>query len=116
MSEKADTVLNGIKDKISKAEKQLDESKSGFIACFLEGVNDFELQKLQSESGLQRMTNDVLANDKFSHVAGICYSSESMAVKGSNYEDTFNPSLFFRNHKCKFQEAKTFEFISPPRF
>jgi len=116
MSEKADTVLDGIKDKMSNAEKQLDKSKPGLIACFLEGVNGFELHKLKSESGLQLMTNDVLWKDKFSHVAGISYSSESMVEKGGNYEEIFNAALFFRNHKCKFQEAKTFEFILPRRF
>jgi len=116
MSEKADTVLDGIKDKISNAEKQLDESKPGLIVCFLEGVNGFELHKLKSESGLQLMTNYALSKDQFSHVVGISYSFESMVEKGSNYEVIFNPALFFRNHKCKFQEAKTFKFISPPRF
>ena len=116
MSEKADTVLDGIKGKISNAEKQLDQSKPGLIVCFLEGVNGFEVHNLKSESGLQIMTNDVLWKNKFSHVAGISYSSESMVEKGGNYEEIFNPALFFRNHKCKFQEAKTFEFISPPRF
>lgn len=116
MSEKADTVLYGIKDKISKAKTQLDVLKPGLIVCFLEGVNGFEMDKLKSKSGLQLMTNDVLAKDKFSHVAGISYSFESMIEKGSNYEIIFNPALFFRNHNCKFQGAKTFKFISPPRF
>lgn len=116
MSEKADTVLDGIKDKISKAEMQLDESKPGLIVCFLEGVNGFELRKLNGESALQRMTEHVLAKDKFSYVMGIAYSSESMVKKGYDSEEIFNPGLFFRNHKCTFQEAKTFEFLSPPRF
>ena len=116
MSEKADTVLDGIKDRISRAETQLDESKPGLIACFLEGVNGFELDKLKSKSGLQLMTNDLLAKDKFSHIAGISYSSESMVKKGWNSEEIFNSALFFRNHKCKFKEAKTFKFMSPPRF
>jgi len=116
MSEKADTVLYEINNKISNAETQLDESKAGLIVCFLEGVNGFELHKLKSGSGLQLMTNDVLAKDKFSHVAGIGYFSESMVEKGSNFEDIFNSALLFRNHKCKFEKAKTFEFLSPPRF
>ena len=116
MSEKADTVLYGIKDRISKAETQLDESKPGLITCFLEGVNGFELDKLKSKSGLQLMTNDLLAKDKFSHIAGISYSSESMVEKGCNSEEIFNSALFFRNHKCKFEVAKTFKFMSPPRF
>jgi len=116
MSEKADTVLDEINNKISKAETQLDKSKPGLIVCFLEGVNGFELSKLKTKSGLQLMTKDVLAKDKFSHVVGINYSSESMVEKGGNFEEIFNPALFFRNHKCKFKEAKNFEFISPPRF
>lgn len=116
MSEKADKVLYRIEDKISNAEEQLDKSKPGLIVCFLEGVNGFELQKLGSESGLQLTTKDVLLKDKFSHVVGIGYSSESMAEKRDSSEEIFGPALFFRNHNCKFEEAKTFTFVSPPRF
>ncbi|MBL7152839.1 MAG: hypothetical protein ISS79_03925 [Phycisphaerae bacterium] len=117
MSKKADEVLDTIKDRISEAaEEQLDVSKPGLIACFLEGIDGFELHKLRSNSGLQVMTNYILDKDEFSHIAGISYSSESMVKKGSNYEEIFNAGLFFRNHKCKFEEAKTFTFISPPKF
>ncbi|MHC4479003.1 MAG: hypothetical protein ACYTEL_25535 [Planctomycetota bacterium] len=116
MSEKGDTVLDGIKDRISKAETQLDKSKAGLIVCFLEGINGFELQKLRSESGLQLMTCYALGKDKFCHVAGIAYLSESMLETRRNSVEIFNSAVFFRNHVCKFEAAKTFEFISPPRF
>jgi len=65
---------------------------------------------------LQLMTKHVLAKDKLSYVMGIAYSSESMVKKGYDSEEIFNPGMFFRNHKCKFQEAKTFEFLSPQKF
>jgi len=117
MSKQADEVLYAIKNIISEAaEKQLDVSKPGLIACFLEGIHGFELHKLRSKSGLQAMAKYILDKDEFSHIAGISYSSESMVKKGSNYEEIFNPGLFFRNHKCKFKEAKTFAFLSPLRF
>jgi hypothetical protein len=116
MSQKGDTVLDGIKGRISKAGTQLDRSKAGIIVCFLEGINEFELRKLGSESDLQLMTCDALGKEKFSHVAGINYLSESMLETHGDSEEIFNPALFFRNHSCKFEAAKTFEFISPPRF
>jgi len=113
MSEKADAVLDAMKEKISKAETQFDGSRPGLIVCFLEGINGFELHELGSESGLQRMTNYVLDKDIFSYVMGISYSSESMVKKRHKFEEVFNPGLFFRNHKCKFEAGKTFDFLSP---
>ena len=83
--------------------------------CFLEGVNGFELCKLKGDSGLQRMTYHVLNKDKYSHIAGVNYSSERMVRKKTGAEEIFNSALFFRNRKCKFKEATNFEFISHPR-
>jgi len=117
MSKKGDTVLDEIHEKISDAaELQLDESKPGLIACFLEEIDGFELEKLRSESGLQLMTNHVLDKNKLSHVLGIVYSSETMVKIGEGCEEIFNASLFFRSQKCKFEEAKTFKFLSPAKF
>jgi len=116
MSEKADTVLDEIKERISKAETQLDESRPGLIVCFLEGIDGFELHELGSETGLQCMTNYVLDKDTFSYVMGIAYSSESMVMKNHQYEEIFSPGLFFRNHKCKYEATKTFDFLSPQKF
>ena len=116
MSEKADTILNEIQKRISEAAKdQLDCSIPGLIVCFLEGVNGFELCELKSDSGLQRMTCHVLNKDKYSHIAGVNYSSERMVQKETGAEEIFNSALFFRNRKCKFKEATNFEFISRPR-
>ncbi|MHC4115563.1 MAG: hypothetical protein ACYSSL_09645, partial [Planctomycetota bacterium] len=115
-SEKADTILNEIQKRISEAAKyQLDCSIPGLIVCFLEGVNGSELLKLGSDSGLKRMTYHVLKKDKFSHIAGINYSSERTVRKETDAEEIFNEALFFRNHNCKFKEAEKFEFISRPR-
>lgn len=114
-SEKADKVLDEIKERISKAETQLNESRPGLIVCFLEGINGYELQELGSESGLQAMTNYVLNKDTFSYVIGIGYSSESMVMKGHQFEHVFSPGLFFRNHKCKYETAKTLDFLSPQK-
>jgi len=97
---------------LSNAEIQLDESKPGLIACFLEGVDGFELYTLRDKSGLKCVTEYVLDKNKFSHVCGIAYSSgECMVKKGDGLEEIFNPALFFRNDKCKFKEAKTFKFL-----
>ncbi len=116
MSEKADTILNEIQKRISEAAKdQLDCSIPGLIVCFLEGVNGFELCELKSNSGLQLMTYHVLNKDKYSHIAGVNYSSERMVQKETGAEEIFNSALFFRNRKCKFKEATNFEFISRPR-
>ncbi len=115
MCEKADTVLDGIRDKISNAEEQLDESKPGFIVCFLEDIRDFDLHELSEGSGLQIMTCNVLAKKTFAHVAGISYSVESIVAKEGNCEEFINRGLLFRNPNCKFEEAKAFEFLLPPR-
>ncbi len=116
MCKKADTVLNEIQKRISEAAKdQLDCSIPGLIVCFLEGVNGSELFKLRSDSGLQLMTYHVLNKDKYSHIAGVTYSSERMVQKRTDAEEIFSSALFFRNHNCKFKEASNFEFISSPR-
>jgi len=115
VSEKADSVLDGIKERISDAARQVGKSRSGLIVCFLEGVNGFELEKLRSESGLQLMTNDTLRSDKFSHVAGIAYCSESVSELRANAEEIFRSTLLFRNKSCKFEDAKSFRFFSPRR-
>ena len=117
MSKKGDTVLNGIYKKITDAaELQLDESQPGLIACFLEEVDGYEIEKLRNESGLQLMTSHVLEKDTLSHVMGIVYSSETMVRIKEGCENIFNISLFFRNSKCKFEEAKTFKFFPPMKF
>ena len=111
MSDRSDRVLDGIRDRISKAAKtQLDESKPGLIACFLEGVDD--LKELATDSGLQIMTNLLLAKASFSHVAAITYSSETLVERSAKSEKFFNQGLIFRNPCCTYEKAKDFQFLS----
>ena len=58
-SDRSDSVLRGISDKISMAAKtQLEEMKPGLLCCYLEGI--YDLRELASDSGLQIMTNVLL--------------------------------------------------------
>ncbi|MCK4905663.1 hypothetical protein KAS42_05450 [bacterium] len=108
-SEKPDTVLEGIRDRISEAAKiQLEKSKPGFIVCFLEEINDF--RKLANNSGLQLMTNSLFYKDKFSHIVAVGYSSELLRAITKNTEEFFNEKLVFQNPNCKFKKARNFKF------
>lgn len=112
-SERADNILSGIRDKISEAAKtQLDKSKPGLIVCFLEGINDVGLDKLATNSGLQKMTSLLFLKDELSHIAAIGYSSESIVKKTTNTEEFSNEGLTFSNPHCKFEKAKSFQFLS----
>ncbi len=110
-SEKADTVLEGIQDRISIAAKhQLDKSRPGLISCFLEGVND--LGELADESALQIMSYRLLAKPELAHVAAISYCSETILKSYYNTKTYNNQGLIFRNPSCRFEEAKVYQFLS----
>ncbi len=109
MCERADNVLDGIRDRIMKAKTQLDELKPGLIACFLEGVDD--LRELAKDSGLQIMSNLLLAKETFSHIAAISYSSEPLIERNAESERFFNQALIFRNQHCRCEKAKDFQFL-----
>lgn len=113
MCERADNVLEGIRDRIMKAKTQLDESKPGLIACFLEGVDD--LRELAKDSGLQMMSSLLLTKETFSHVAGISYSSEPHIERSAESERFFNQALIFRNSHCRYEKVKDFQFLSGER-
>jgi hypothetical protein len=110
MAKKADNVLDGIRDRIKKAKDQLNESTPGLIACFLEGVDD--LRELAKDSGLQIISNVLLAKESFSHIAGISYSSEPRLEQNANSEKFFNQALIFRNPHCRYEKARDFQFLS----
>ena len=110
MCERADNVLDGIRDRIMKAKTQLNESKPGLIACFLAGVDD--LRELAKDSGLQIMSSLLLAKETFSHIAGISYSSEPHVERSADSERFFNQALIFRNPHCRYEKAKDFQFLS----
>jgi len=110
-SEKAEKVLDGIKDRIYKgAKKQLNKSKPGLILCFLQGIDD--LSELADESGLQIMTCYLLDKPELSHIAAISYCAETRIEKYLHTETYSNQGLIFRNPNCKFEEAKNFQFLS----
>jgi hypothetical protein len=110
-SDESDSVLDGIRERISKAAKtQLDKSTPGFISCFLEGIND--LSELATGSGLQIMTSLLFPKDELSHIAAVGYCSESIVERTANTETFFNQGLIFRNPNCKFEKAKDFQFLS----
>ena len=109
-SEKPDKVLDGIYEKIHDAAlTQLIDSMPGIIVAFLEDV--YDLRGLGSGTGLQIMTNNLLSNNKLSHIAGISYCSEIQIVKRSTSEDYSSQNLFFRNHHCKFESVENYPFI-----
>ncbi|NIW00177.1 hypothetical protein GWN26_14065 [Candidatus Saccharibacteria bacterium] len=109
-SRKPDKVLDGIYDKIYEAAlNQLIDSMPGIIVAFLEDV--YDLRELGSGTGLQIMTNELLSKKKFSHIAGISYCSETQIHSHSMSEIYNSQNLFFRNPHCKFENAKTYQFI-----
>lgn len=114
MSRKVDNVLDGIRDRISKAAKrQLDKSIPGLIVCFIEGIDHNDLIKLSSNSGLQIMTNFLFSKPNLNHIAVISYCSEPVINKSSNSESYYNQELHFRNHNCKFEIAKNYNYFNP---
>lgn len=110
-SNKPDTVLDGIFQKLRKAAKnQLDTSMPGVIVCFLEDVHD--LRDLRSDSGLQLMTSALFDKKTFSHIAAVGYSSE-MHVRKLSYGELYNnQSLVFKNPNCRFKEVKVYKFTN----
>jgi len=113
VSKHADNVLRGIRSQVRQAATdQLDAASAGFIACFLEGVA--ELKELASDSGLQRVTCNLLGEDRLAHIAAIAYQGEMLVREDPGARDFFNQGLIWRNPNCKFAEAKTFDFLSPP--
>jgi|GEM_PF-1408843 hypothetical protein len=112
ISEKSDNVLDAIKERISKrAKRQLDTSKPGLIICFLEGITRDDLIKLSSNSALQIMTNFLFQKDSFNHIAAIGYCGEIVIEKSAYAESYSNPELLFRNHNCKFEIARNYEYF-----
>ena len=112
ISEKSDNVLDAIKERISKrAKRQLDTSKPGLIICFLEGITRDDLIKLSSNSALQIMTNFLFQKDSFNHIAAIGYCGEIVIEKSAYAESYSNPELLFRNHNCKFEIAREYEYF-----
>ena len=112
MSERADRVLHGMREKLSHAGKtQLPRFRAGLICCFLEGVTD--LRELASDSSLQVMTHSLFSEDELRHVAAIGYSSEPLRLLNVTTERMFSHGLLFRNPRCIFEEAKDFQFLSP---
>jgi hypothetical protein len=111
ISEKADNVLEAIKDRLYKAaKKQLDIFRPGLICCYLEGIND--LTELAQNSGLQIMTNHLFSKEGLNHIAAVIYSSENIIDRFANIETYFNQGLIFRNPYCKFAKAKDYKFLS----
>jgi len=111
-SRKSDGVLKGIAEVIHTAgKKQLDPSKPAFVACFLEEVDD--LDELATNSGLQRMTCSVLADQGLSHVAAIGYHGETVVqVTPDCQVYCVNRGLLFRNPNCRFTETRGFKSFS----
>jgi hypothetical protein len=111
MSEKSDNVLDRIKERISKAKGQLENSKPGLIICFLEGIDAHDLKLLSSKSGLQIMTNLLFSKQDFNHIAAISYCAETMIIKSAYSEEYFNPELLFRNNNCKYEKARNYQYF-----
>jgi hypothetical protein len=110
MCDRPDMVLQGIREKIAKAAMQMDKSRPGLIACYLEGIS--ALSELAEGSGLQLMTSLVLLKDSLSHIAAVSYSAETMMERHAGTETFFSPGLVFRNPSCHFDNIKDFRFLS----
>jgi hypothetical protein len=111
MCNKSDKVLDGIRDRISKAAKsQLDKSKPGLLACYLEGIDD--LTEVANDSGLQVMSSLLLEKESFAHIAAICYSAETRIEKSGIAERFYNQGLIYQNPTCMFEQARDFPFLS----
>lgn len=109
-SEKASKVLIGIRRMISEASsKQLDPTKPGLIACYIPEIDDFK--GLETNSGLQLMTNTLFSENKRCHLAAVTYSSETKMVDTDYGKISNNQALIFRNPYCKFDAVKKFHFI-----
>jgi hypothetical protein len=106
-SEKKEGVVEAIREVITTAGRdQLYCDKPGLITCFLEGIEESDLEKLKSNSALQVMTYNQLNKSEFSHVMAVSYTAEQRISKSYNV-DTFNyPQLLFRNPTCKYEDAK----------
>jgi hypothetical protein len=111
MSEKSDDVLDRIKERISKAKDQLDNSKPGLIICFLEGIDGHDLEILSTKSGLQIMTSLLLSKKELNHIVAISYCAELMIIKSAFDETYSNPELHFRNKNCKFENARDYQYF-----
>ena len=110
-SQKADTVLRGIQDKVlGAARNQLDKERPGLVICFLEDVHDFT--ELANESGLQVMSYSLLGREELEHLVGISYCSEPRVTNLGPAESFWNQGLIFRNPNCKFDVPKEFQFLS----
>lgn len=110
-SSKSERIVDGIKTRIEEATaKQLDHSKPGLIACFVEDVND--LSSLAKESSLQLMSSYVLSKPENSHVAAVLYRSEEWVTDELTAERSSFQTLIFRNPQCEFEEVKGFSFAS----
>jgi len=108
---KADDYVKNLRNTISEAAKnQLSGKIPGLIICFLEGFDD--LRGLEKGSALQDMCHSLFLKEGLSHVAAICYSSESNIVKRAGVDERhFNQALTFRNPNCKYEKAKAFPFF-----
>ena len=84
MSEKQDTVLRGIQERLQKGAKQLDTDISGLLCCYLSGISD--LKVLANNSGLQKMTSYLLSKNSFAHVVAVSYASEAIINTIQNTE------------------------------
>jgi len=110
-SDQPDKVLDGIYKKLKTAmSNQLNRSMPGLVICFLEGIED--LRELAKDSGLQLVTSKLLNKEELSHVAGVGYSSEPWLHKHKGYDEYNNQALYFRNHECRFTEARDFDYMS----
>jgi hypothetical protein len=108
-SEKKEDVVEAIRYVISGAGKdQLYCDKPGLIACFLEGIEENDLEELKSKSVLQVMTCDQLSKPKFSHVMGISYTAEQRISNSYNVSAFNYPRLLFANPTCKYETAKKY--------
>jgi hypothetical protein len=109
-SEKSDDLLGAIHKKLRRATKrQLSPERPGLIVCLLEGIES--LEGLESDSGLQQVTSDIVNRPNREHVVGISYSGEQLVAPGSRIKHYFSSALFFRNPSCKFPECRGYPFI-----
>lgn len=106
-SEKADRVLEGVRDKIADAcTRQLSADRPGIVYCHIPDVDD--LESLANDSGLSQISNNLFLDSSRSHVTAIIFSTDQTLVADSFGRGFKEEKLTFRNLNCRFPEATQF--------
>jgi len=110
-SEKSDEYLTGIYEKLqTAASTQLSNDIPGIIACYIPEIIDFT--GLEKDSSLANMTYKLFSKKENEHLGAIIYVSDTLFLPKIYGRLTQNPALLFRNHYCKYETIKNYQFLN----